>query len=108
MNNKDLEHFKTLIINNYLSATDNNGSFDDLDNLNNTQLATVIGNKCERPEEILYFINRSEAYIDKMLAALERIAYKKYGVCASCGEEIPRDRLEEVPHTRYCVQCKSM
>ncbi|MFQ5676235.1 MAG: TraR/DksA family transcriptional regulator [bacterium] len=29
-----------------------------------------------------------------------------YGLCLSCGEEIQRERLEVVPHTRYCVSCK--
>jgi RNA polymerase-binding transcription factor DksA len=58
----------------------------------------------------------------KMVSACERVraAAKQYdtdwrtaayivalGYCIECGNEIPRERLEAVPHTRYCVTCKS-
>lgn len=29
-----------------------------------------------------------------------------FGTCCQCGKEIPKERLEAVPHTRYCVTCK--
>ncbi|MCK5685422.1 TraR/DksA C4-type zinc finger protein [bacterium] len=30
-----------------------------------------------------------------------------FGYCAECGNRIPDARLEEVPHTTHCVECKS-
>lgn len=30
-----------------------------------------------------------------------------YSYCAGCGQKIPRERHEEVPHTRWCVSCKN-
>lgn len=36
-------------------------------------------------------------------AALERLTAGEYGVCATCGEAIPPERLELLPQTRYCV-----
>jgi DnaK suppressor protein len=41
------------------------------------------------------------ALIDEALARLER---GEYGRCAVCGRQIPDERLELVPETRYCVQ----
>ncbi len=40
-------------------------------------------------------------------AALERLAKGSYGVCASCGESIPRARLEALPWATQCVACKA-
>lgn len=38
--------------------------------------------------------------------ALERIRSGTYGVCRSCAELIPDERLLAVPWTRYCVRCQ--
>jgi DnaK suppressor protein len=39
-------------------------------------------------------------------AALDRLDNGTYGVCASCGEEIPAERLEFRPNAIRCVSCK--
>jgi len=38
--------------------------------------------------------------------ALTRIRHEEYGVCAECGEPISKARLEAVPWTRWCRDCK--
>ena len=38
-------------------------------------------------------------------AALERIRTGKYGICLSCGKEIPQARLEALPYAFLCVNC---
>ena len=38
--------------------------------------------------------------------ALTRIQHEKYGVCEECGEPISKARLEAVPWTRWCRDCK--
>jgi DnaK suppressor protein len=35
--------------------------------------------------------------------ALQRIENDAYGKCIDCGREIPRERLEAVPWSPYCV-----
>lgn len=40
--------------------------------------------------------------------ALERIRQDKYGICISCGKEIPEARLEALPYTLMCVNCASV
>ena len=38
--------------------------------------------------------------------ALERIRRGTYGICADCGRPISRARLNAVPWTRFCLDCK--
>jgi len=38
-------------------------------------------------------------------AALARIAAGTYGTCSSCGEDIPRARLEAQPVATHCIKC---
>lgn len=47
-------------------------------------------------------LSASIADIDR---ALERLAEGGYGVCDSCGSEIPAARLEALPATTLCVTC---
>jgi DnaK suppressor protein len=46
----------------------------------------------------------------KLLRAIEeaihRIDNGSYGICMDCENEIPAARLEAVPWTRLCVECK--
>lgn len=37
--------------------------------------------------------------------ALERIDAGTYGVCESCGNAIPVERLEVLPYSTLCVEC---
>lgn len=38
--------------------------------------------------------------------ALEAMQQGEYGKCEVCGKEIPYERLQAVPYTTICVQCK--
>jgi DnaK suppressor protein len=44
--------------------------------------------------------------IDRLTAALERIAQGRYGVCEVCGEPIEPARLQAVPESETCVKCQ--
>jgi RNA polymerase-binding protein DksA len=37
--------------------------------------------------------------------ALNRIENGTYGICEGSGESIPKQRLQAIPWTRYCVAC---
>ena len=50
--------------------------------------------------------DNAEQVISEIDAALGRIEDGTYGVCASCGREIPRDRLEANPRASLCIDCK--
>jgi RNA polymerase-binding protein DksA len=44
--------------------------------------------------------------IAEIQAALARIDEGTYGVCASCGEDVPLARLTAMPTARRCVPCQ--
>jgi DnaK suppressor protein len=39
-------------------------------------------------------------------AALQRIADGSFGVCLSCGDDIPLRRLQALPWTQFCLRCQ--
>ena len=51
---------------------------------------------------------RREIAIQRINAALMRIAEGEYGFCLNCGEHISLKRLEFDPSTPLCVDCASV
>ncbi|MEU4399222.1 TraR/DksA family transcriptional regulator [Micromonospora orduensis] len=45
--------------------------------------------------------------IEQITGALTRISDGTYGACQKCGENIPVERLEILPHARFCVSCQA-
>ncbi|MDP3790616.1 MAG: TraR/DksA C4-type zinc finger protein [Candidatus Omnitrophota bacterium] len=39
--------------------------------------------------------------------ALKRVADGTYGNCPQCGKQIPKRRLDAIPHTELCIACQS-
>jgi len=50
----------------------------------------------EKANEVIVLIDR----------ALDRLSDGTYGLCASCGNPIPEDRLEAVPYAALCMGCQ--
>lgn len=69
----------------------------------------------EREKNYL-FVQRDEKYLSYIQDALIRIENGTYGVCIDCIDEpknlcptcplIPKERLEIVPITQHCLECK--
>jgi RNA polymerase-binding protein DksA len=57
--------------------------------------------------EIGYTLEENE---ERVLAAidgaLKRIDEGTFGMCRGCGQEIALDRLEALPYTTQCIDCK--
>jgi DnaK suppressor protein len=61
----------------------------------------------EREREIgLRIIERDAALRDEVMLALEKISNGTYGICESCEREIESERLEALPVTTLCIECK--
>ena len=58
-------------------------------------------------EKNYYWMDRENKYIQYLNLALEMIDEGTFGVCTTCGKLIDKERLEEVPHTSSCFNCKS-
>jgi DnaK suppressor protein len=52
-------------------------------------------------------LHQSDAHLLRAIEdALTRIAHDRFGVCETCGSPISKARLEAVPWTRLCRDCK--
>lgn len=71
-----------------------------------THLADL-GSDTMLKEHKSYFDARLRKYLEHIEKALARIENETYGLCVVCGNKILKARLEAVPHTRYCVPCKT-
>lgn len=61
----------------------------------------------EREREIgLRIMERDAVLTGEVLLALEKINNGTYGVCESCEQEIESERLEALPVTSLCIECK--
>src|SRR5947199_3248200 len=57
-------------------------------------------------ENTLGLLANEGRLLEEITAALERIQQGTFGRCEECGGPIlPRERLKELPYTRYCVAC---
>lgn len=58
-------------------------------------------------EKTLALIRTLEDKLAAIEHALHSTAIGEYGICERCGEQIPQERLEIMPHTSLCVRCQS-
>jgi len=116
MNKADLMYFKKLLLEKhkeileelgYIKDVSENGSEEKFgeDTTYSTHMADHGTDEQER-EKKFYHASRENKFLLYIEEALERIENGTYGICVSCGKEIPRARLEAVPHTQKCVPCK--
>ena len=49
----------------------------------------------------------SEEAIEDIEHALARLEDGSYGRCEQCPRPIPLERLEAIPHARFCVPCQA-
>ena len=58
-------------------------------------------------EKAYYMLAREKKFLQCLDKALLMISEKTFGVCQTCDALISKERLEEVPHTTQCFNCKS-
>mgnify|MGYP006134070945 CR=1 FL=1 len=58
-------------------------------------------------EKTYYMIAREKKFIQYLDKALLMIQEGNFGICISCEKLIDKERLEEVPHTTKCFDCKT-
>src|SRR6056297_2266112 len=113
----DIKYFKELIEkmraetiseirrleNNVTGQNDNAG---EMESTYSFHMADAGTDSMEREKDFLW-LSRAKKYLGHLNNALDRISRNVYGVCIDCGELIPKERLEEVPHTQHCAKCKN-
>ncbi len=56
-------------------------------------------------DEQVALAQNEEGLFEEVEAALERIEAGTFGKCEDCGCDIPKERLDSVPFTRWCIDC---
>jgi len=56
---------------------------------------------------LLRMKEREQKLVKKIDDAVERIDNGTFGICRSCGNEIPLPRLKASPITDLCIECKT-
>ena len=113
---KELEKFKTLILEKREVVTAEllvaKEKADEVLNNNSTNAIysshmADAGSDQQEMEKNYYMMNRENNDLQYLERALSMIVEGSFGICASCGELIDKERLIEVPHTSSCFDCKS-
>lgn len=114
-NEKELEHFRQLILERRASAVEDidrmRSQLEDAreqaenDTAYSFHMADAGTDAMER-EKLYLMIARQQKYVGYLDRALERVENKTYGVCKVTGKPISRERLEAVPHTEISIEAK--
>ena len=54
-------------------------------------------------EKYVSMLEDIERQLEDVAHAFHRLEAGTYGICEACGEQIPDERLDAQPATRYCV-----
>ncbi|HMS65528.1 MAG TPA: conjugal transfer protein TraR [Ignavibacteria bacterium] len=125
----ELKYFRNIILKerkaiiesakaNMASLVDNETGEYKGDNLTySTHMAEQGTDEMEREKNYL-FVQRDEKYLGYLQDALTRIDQGTFGICIDCRDEpknlcrtcplIQKERLELVPITQHCIECKNL
>ena len=113
---KELEKFKTLILDKRkVVAEDLKAAKEKADEvLKNNSINAIYsshiadaGSDQQEMEKNYYMMDRENTFLKYLNRALDMLDNGTFGICASCGYLIDKERLLEVPHTSSCFDCKS-
>ena len=65
------------------------------------------GTDQQEMEKNYYMMDRENKFLQYLNRSLDMIKKGTFGICTVCSELISKERLEEVPHTSKCFNCKS-
>ena len=115
---KQIEHLQQRLLRERERALRSLGQFDELAKMSAEQADSDLysysdhiadlGTDAMEREKMLLFASKEGRYLYRVEEALRRL-YKEpasFGMCHSCGSLIEFERLDALPHARYCLDCK--
>ena len=115
---KQIEHLQQRLLRERERALRSLGQFDELAKMSAEQADSDLysysdhiadlGTDAMEREKMLLFASKEGRYLYRVEEALRRL-YKdpaNFGMCHSCGNLIEFERLDALPHARYCLACK--
>ena len=115
---KQLKHIESRLLDEHTRALKALGMFDLVAKLDresmDSNLATYTdhmadqGTEAMEREKAALFATKEGRYIYRLEEALRRMysAPEKFGSCHTCGVSVGFERLDALPHARYCIDCK--
>jgi RNA polymerase-binding transcription factor DksA len=66
------------------------------------------GTEAQEREKAAVFATKEGRYLYRLEEALRRLYHdpKTFGTCHTCGADVGFERLDALPHARYCIDCK--
>lgn len=66
------------------------------------------GTEAQEREKAAAFATKEGRYLYRLEEALRRLYAdpKTFGTCHTCGTAVGLERLDALPHARYCIDCK--
>mgnify|MGYP001354607408 FL=1 len=66
------------------------------------------GTEAQEREKAAAFATKEGRYLYRLEGALRRMYSDpdQFGVCHTCGLDVGFERLDALPHARYCIECK--
>jgi RNA polymerase-binding transcription factor DksA len=70
-----------------------------------TQFLADISSRDMKSDLLVSRILSSRQALTEIARALQAIVDGRYGLCDGCARQIPKARLEHMPHAAYCAPC---
>lgn len=115
---KELEHLEKRLLDERARARKALGLFDqrtqadrdssDSDMSAYTDHMADQGTEAQEREKAAAFATKEGRYLYRLEEALRRLYADpdNFGVCHTCGADVGFERLDALPHARYCIDCK--
>jgi DnaK suppressor protein len=118
MSKKNLDHFEKRLLEERKRVLKELGHYDEA--FNNTQQANDgnlsaysfhmadQGTDAMEREKAFLFASQEGRFLWHLDEALRRLyrSPETFGKCHNCGNDIAFERLDALPHARYCIDCK--
>jgi RNA polymerase-binding transcription factor DksA len=118
LNKKQLAHIEQRLLQERARAARSLGMFDrmakadresgDSDLSAYTDHMADQGTEAMEREKAALFATKEGRYLYRIEEALRRLYNdpKSFGSCHTCGTDVGFERLDALPHARYCIDCK--
>lgn len=118
LNKKQLAHIEKRLLDERARALKALGLFDamakagrdsgDSDLVAYTDHMADQGTEAMEREKAAAFATKEGRYLYRLEEALRRMYNdpKAFGTCHTCGSDVGFERLDALPHARYCIDCK--
>ena len=118
LTNRQLQHIKLRLRDELARALKALGIFDSVAKLDRESMDSDLsaytdhmadqGTEAMEREKAALFATKEGRYIYRLEEALRRLYNdpKSFGDCHTCGSAVGLERLDALPHARYCIDCK--